>query len=228
MRTRKLGLQGKWRYVIKSLEHVINSYEKGSSRISLFLDSRMRYEAVSFAIRSDDFVLDLGSGPGTMSRLIIDLGAKPILVDVSRKMLRIANFMDKVNASFEFLPFRDNSFDSIVCGFALRDAFDLKSALSEIKRVMKIDGKFAFCDLGKPDSTLKALVIAFYLRVFAPLIGLISAGRAGLSFGSLFDTYMLAPKNYELVGILKKYFKDVKLSANRMGGSIVVKCSGKA
>ncbi|HZW85286.1 MAG TPA: methyltransferase domain-containing protein, partial [Nitrososphaerales archaeon] len=185
MSTRKPGLQGKWSYVVNSLQEITESYERASSRISMFEDRRMRIEAVSDAVSPGSSVLDLGSGPGTMSRLVLAAGGHPVLLDASRAMLKASGFKDTVQGTFEHLPFRQGAFDGAVSGFALRDAYDLLAALAEVSLSLRPGGRFAMCDLGKPDGALPALIVAYYLRVAPNLIGLASAGRVGLRYGSI-------------------------------------------
>jgi demethylmenaquinone methyltransferase/2-methoxy-6-polyprenyl-1,4-benzoquinol methylase len=225
LKFRKLGLQDKWLYVVNSLENIVPSYERGSSRISLFMDRTMRNETVDFAVKRGELVLDLGSGPGVMARLIERRGGVPILLDVSMRMLNASEHQHRVRGAFENLPFRRGSFTAAVSGFAIRDSRDLVGALSEVRRTLKPGGRLAFCDLGKPGNPLGLVMIALYIRVFAPLIGLFSAGLNGLKFGSLFQTYVLTLNNDDLVGLLRSFFPDVRLHARQFGGSIVVKCT---
>ena len=188
----------------------------------------MRLEAVNFAARRGGLLLDLGAGPGTMSRLAASVGAEPILFDASRIMLKASGFSNKVVGVFERLPFRDGVFDGAVSGFALRDAHDLMTALGELSRVLKLGGRFGLCDLGKPDEPFRAIGIAFYLRVVPSIIGLASAGRSGLRYGSLFDTYVLALHNSELKALLARSLGDVSTQEMQMGGAIVVRCVKKS
>ncbi len=222
MKQRRPGLQHKWAYVVNSLQGIIPSYEQASSRISLYADRRMRNEAVSFVVRKGDLVLDLGAGPGTMSRVVTKLGGAPVLVDASRVMLKASGFPNAVQAIFEHLPFREGVFDGSVSGFAVRDAHDLPVALAQVSRVLKPGGRFALCDLGKPDDPFKALAVAMYLRTMPPVIGLASTGKAGLRYGSLFDTYNLVLHNSELTAILSKFIGKTSIHETQMGGSIVV------
>jgi demethylmenaquinone methyltransferase/2-methoxy-6-polyprenyl-1,4-benzoquinol methylase len=224
MKRRKPGLQRRWAYVVNSLQKIIPSYELASTRISLYADRRMRAEVVSFAVGRGSTVLDLGSGPGTLSKLVEAAGGQPVLLDASGPMLSAAPLEDRVQGTFEHLPFRDGVFDAVVSGFALRDAMDLKSALMQVKRVLKDSGRFAFCDLGKPDSIAKSVMIAAYLLTIPRLIGPATAGRAGLRYGSLFETYMLVLNNSELSSALSALFEDVSIHETQMGGSIVAKC----
>jgi len=221
---RKPGLQKKWAYVVNSLQEILPSYELASSRISLFMDRRMRREAVAFAVNRGDLVLDLGAGPGTLSRVVATAGGDPVLLDASRVMLRASKFPNAVQAVFEYLPFRGEVFDGAVSGFAVRDAHDLKAALSQLAKVLKPGAKFAICDLGKPDDPLRALAVGLYLRVIPSLIGLATAGRAGLRYGSLYDTYVLVLHNSDLAAMLGRYVGHTSIHETQMGGSIVAKC----
>jgi demethylmenaquinone methyltransferase/2-methoxy-6-polyprenyl-1,4-benzoquinol methylase len=224
MKRRRPGLQRKWAYVVNSLQGIVPSYEQASSRISLYQDKRMRAEAVSFAARKGDLILDLGAGPGTMSRVVVSRGADPILLDASRIMLKAAGFANAVQGTFEYLPFRESVFDGAVSGFAVRDAHDLSAAMTQLGRVLKPEGRLGICDLGKPDDPLKALAVAMYLRVMPTVIGLASTGRAGLRYGSLFDTYNLFLHNSELAELLTHYIGKATVHELQMGGAIVVKC----
>jgi demethylmenaquinone methyltransferase / 2-methoxy-6-polyprenyl-1,4-benzoquinol methylase len=223
--SRRPGLQSRWRYVFDSLESIIPVYETGSSRISLFSDSRMRAEVVKFAVtRQRELVLDLGAGPGTMSKLVALARGEPVLLDASRRMLAVAQGENKIQAVFESLPFRDGAFTSIVAGFSLRDSMDLFQALGEVRRIARSGARFSFCDLGKSDSFGKALALGVYIRVGAPMIGALTGGRRGLAFGSLYATYLLTLPNNELANLLRRYFSSVTLKAERLGGSIVANC----
>jgi len=224
---RRPGLQEKWQGVVDSLEAIIQIYEKGSSRISLFADRAMRSEVVSFSVDGEkgQLVLDLGAGPGTLSRVVASAGGVPVLADASMKMLARAPDFDRVQCVFEFLPFRAGTFREAVAGFSLRDARDLQSALGEIHRVIQKGGRFAFCDLGKPASRVRAAFVGFYILVAPPLIGFLTGGPPGLRFGSLFDTYKLVLDNRTLTGLLLTYFGAVELNPRQMGGSIVVRCT---
>jgi len=224
MKRRRPGLQRKWAHVVNSLQGVIPSYELASSRISLFADRRLRAEAVAFAVRKGNRVLDLGAGPGTMSRGVVRAGGDPVLVDASRAMLGNSGFPNSVQAVFEWLPFRAGVFDGAVSGFALRDAHDLPVALGQVAGVLKPGARFAIADLGKPDGRFFQVAIAMYLRIVPPLIGLATAGRAGLKYASLFETYVLVLPNSELAAILTRFVGPTTLHETQMGGSIVVKC----
>jgi len=224
MKRRRPGLQGRWAYVVNSLQKIIPTYEVASSRIALHEDRRMRAEAVGFAVDRGSLVMDLGAGPGTMSRLVRAKGGVPVLVDVSRMMLSASDFEDRVQAVFEHLPFREGAFDAAVSGFALRDAHDLVEALRQVAGAVKPGGRFALADLGKPDSAVRMLSVGLYLRIAPNVIGFLTTRRTNLSYGSIFDTYVLTLRNSQLASLLSGLFGEVDVHETQMGGSIVVKC----
>ena len=228
MDQRRPGLQHKWAYVVNSLQGIIPSYELASSRISLFADKRMRLEAVSFATKKGALTLDLGAGPGTMSRVVRSAGGDPVLLDASRAMLKNSGFPNAIQAVFEFLPFRERVFDGAVSGFAVRDAHDLRTALGQLARVLKPGARFAIADLGKPDARIKELAVGYYMRVVPPFIGMATTGRVGLRYASLYDTYLLVLHNSELVSLLRGYLGPTSIHETQMGGAIVVKCTRAA
>jgi ubiquinone/menaquinone biosynthesis C-methylase UbiE len=210
--------------VVNSLQEIIPSYEEASSRIAIHADRLMRARSVAFAVRRGSLVLDLGAGPGVMSRLVAARGGEPVLLDVSQAMLAASRFPNRVRAAFEFLPFREGVFGAVVSGFALRDAQDLSRAIGQVSRVLKPRGRLGFCDLGKPDSAIATLIMALYLRVVPSIVGLATAGSVGLRYGSIYDTYVLVLHNSELKALLSSHFGGVEIEEMQFGGSIVVRC----
>jgi len=94
-------------------------------------------------------VLEIGVGTGKNLPYYdyskVDLTA----IDISQGMLLYAENLAKKNnypvklklASAQKLPFKDNTFDYIVCTFVLCSVPDPVQALKEMKRVLKKDGK---------------------------------------------------------------------------------------
>ena len=99
----------------------------------------------AFAHLSRGKILDLGSGNGELSKLLSQYGhLDMICLDNSIKMLKIGCCKKPIIASFEEIPFRDNSIDGILanCSLLHLPHAEFPAALEESKRVLKPYGSF--------------------------------------------------------------------------------------
>ena len=225
-----MGLGSYWAEVIDVLKDIIPVYDKVNSFISLGKDTEHRNQAIKGRIKKGDKVLDAGSGFGNMSKTaanIVDNDLKIVLYDPLVPMLKNTDrlFDKKLDSAcgvFEHVPFQDNEFDMVLSGYSLRDAISLKTAISEMHRVLKKDGRWVIVDLGKPDDAVIRFGVTCYLRLFLPIIAFIAGGRLGLKFATLYGTYRLWPQNKKLQSLLLEKFSRVEFDKDLMGGAIMV------
>lgn len=92
-------------------------------------------------------VLDVCTGPGVIAEAATERGAEVVGLDFSEELLAIAQ--QRVPAA-EFspgdaqnLPFDDESFDAVVCGFGLMHLPCPDLALSEMSRILRPRGRLA-------------------------------------------------------------------------------------
>ncbi|MCA9812038.1 MAG: class I SAM-dependent methyltransferase [Nitrosarchaeum sp.] len=225
-----MGLGSYWGEVIQVLREIIPVYDKVNSYISLGKDREHRRRGISGRVLPGNKILDAGSGFGNMSKTALDICEGRIsitLYDPLVPMLKnTGTFFEKTpemaNGVFEHIPFRDNEFDAVLCGYSLRDAINLRIAISEIHRVLKKDGRFVIVDLGKPDEHFIRFGVSFYLRFILPLLALAAGGKLGLKFGTLYGTFKRWPKNKKLEEMLLEKFSRVEFEKDLMGGAIMV------
>ena len=225
-----MGLGSYWGEVIDVLKDIIPVYDKVNSFISLGKDTEHRNRAISGRINKGDKVLDAGSGFGNMSKTaskIVGNDLELILYDPLMPMLKNTDrlFDTKLDITcgvFEHIPFQNDEFDMVLSGYSLRDAISLKTAISEIHRVLKKNGRWVIVDLGKPDEPLIRFGVTFYLRMILPIIAFIAGGRLGLKFATLYGTYKLWPQNKKLESLLLEKFSRVEFEKDLMGGAIMV------
>ncbi|MGI0026175.1 MAG: class I SAM-dependent methyltransferase, partial [Nitrososphaera sp.] len=158
-----------WGEVIEVLRSVIPVYDKVNRAISLGKDDRFRSRGIKGRVLPGNLVLDAGSGYGNMSRMALaeaDGNATIVMYDPIPEMLaNVKTYIGKGSQAtlssgvFEYLPFRAGTFDVVMCGYSLRDAIQLRQAISEIHRVLKGGGRLIIVDLGKPDGALQRALV---------------------------------------------------------------------
>ena len=225
-----MGLGSYWGEVLDVLEKIIPVYDKVNSLISLGRDSEFRQRGIKGRVRPGDHILDAGSGFGNMSKTaskICNDDVSITLYDPLRPMLKNTSRLFSTTpvltcGVFEHIPFRDEKFDAVLTGYSLRDAINLRIAISEIHRVLKKDGRFVIVDLGKPDNPVIRAGVSFYLRAVLPILAVIGGGRLGLKFATLYGTYKLWPQNKKLESLLLERFSRVEFETGMLGGAIMV------
>ena len=133
-------------------------------------------------------VLDFGCGTGD---LIFDTiqqkqgeGLKFLGMDLSLPMLSLAR--EKigpkpllVQASCEKIPLADQSVDSVISAFVLRNVRKIMAeTLGEIRRVLKPGGEAHLLEMGVPKARILRPFHRLYLQAFLPLIGRAVFGEA--------------------------------------------------
>ena len=225
-----MGLGSYWGEVLDVLEKIIPVYDKVNSMISLGRDSEFRQRGIKGRVHPGDHILDAGSGFGNMSKTaskICNDNVNITLYDPLRPMLKNTSRLFSTTpvltcGVFEHIPFRDEKFDAVLTGYSLRDAINLRIAISEIHRVLKKDGRFVIVDLGKPDNPVIRAGVSFYLRAILPILAVIGGGRLGLKFATLYGTYKLWPQNKKLELLLLERFSRVEFEKGMLGGAIMV------
>jgi len=215
---------------------VIPVYDKTNRYISLGSDLRVRKHGLELLLgelkknenkrRQGISILDLGSGPGKMTELLLNIDSNlrsTVMLDALAPMMKVAKARNKdsegVLGVYEHIPLRDGSFDCAIAGFAIRDARNLFVALKEISRILVNGGLFLIVDLSKPESRLKRALISVYWKAIAPLIAFLAAGRPGLKFGALYTTVRRLPTNRELIELLQSAgFSTVYQEIEMLGG----------
>ena len=114
----------------------------------------------SLDVRENETLLDIGCGTGLASRIF---DCKIYGMDPSRKMLKEAkkNCLQKeefVLAMGEHIPFKDCTFDAVICVTALHNFEAPRAALQEIKRVCKGRGALTVMKKAMKAHELKKIV----------------------------------------------------------------------
>ena len=118
-------------------------------------------------------VLDVACGPGYLSATAKELGAIPIGIDFSEKMIAIAKemFPDTPfrQGDAQELPFEDRSFDRVLINFGLLHLSHPEKACAEACRVLKSGGRLGFTVWAGPEQNPGAKIVNDAIEAHANL-----------------------------------------------------------
>lgn len=113
-------------------------------------------------------ILDVACGPGLASQEALHRGATVVGVDLAEAMVVVAERnapqAEFRRASGEQLPFEDETFDGVMCGFGLPHFADPEAAFSEALRVLVDGGRIAFTTWCAPEK------VPFFGIVFTAVV----------------------------------------------------------
>jgi demethylmenaquinone methyltransferase/2-methoxy-6-polyprenyl-1,4-benzoquinol methylase len=121
-------------------------------------------------------LLDVGTGTGLVAQAGLDVGmgtGEVIGVDPSRGMLeenRKGRSIGLVQGRGESLPFRNETFDRVVMGYALRHVEDLGALLAEFHRVLRPGGKALLLEITRPSTRTGYAVMRFLMQRVLPAL----------------------------------------------------------
>lgn len=159
------------------------------NRIMTFrLDVGWRRRAIrSLELPTRSVVLDLACGTGDLSRDLVDAGHRPVGADLSFGMLAAARTdAPLTHADALGLPFRGNSLDGVVCGFAMRNFVSLPPVLAELARVLRPGGRIALLDVSEPPNPVMRWGHSIYFGKVVPVVGGLLSNK---------DAYRYLPKS---------------------------------
>jgi demethylmenaquinone methyltransferase / 2-methoxy-6-polyprenyl-1,4-benzoquinol methylase len=127
-------------------------------------------------------LLDVATGTGQVAREAARILGDPRCVvglDPSVGMLREARRAHSgplVQGRAEEIPLRDDAFDMLSMGFALRHVATLEAAFAEYRRVLKPGGRLLLLEVSRPQSALIRWPIRVYFKHVLPLIIRLATG----------------------------------------------------
>jgi demethylmenaquinone methyltransferase/2-methoxy-6-polyprenyl-1,4-benzoquinol methylase len=127
-------------------------------------------------------VLDIATGTGLVARealTIVGPEGAVVGLDPSAGMLEQAGTLDipLIRALGERLPCRDNSFDFVSMGFALRHVADLEALFAEMRRVLKPGGVACVLELTRPSSPFVAEPLRVFMTGVVPAVARLWRGN---------------------------------------------------
>lgn len=161
-------------------DEIAPTYDKLNHLFTLNIDLKWRKEIVKYISENKykcEFILDLASGTGDLTRELLQLNPGVIYAaDISAKMLEIQvkkisdNRLKIIQTDAQAMPFENEYFDIATIGFGIRNFEKLEQSLAEINRVMKPGGKLIILEMFK-SSGVKTGFFNLYFGKIMPRIG---------------------------------------------------------
>lgn len=154
--------------------------------LSYGMDRRWKRQGLEkVALSQGAAVLDLASGTGDFSRLVLEKfpGSNVFAVDLSEPMLsqaRRRGVRNVICANVLNLPFTDGSLDCVFIGYGLRNFPNLVASVAEIERVIRPGGQLATLDFFLPENRLLRRLYLAYLYAVGAFWGFLLHGRPRL------------------------------------------------
>ncbi len=162
---------------MKLLESAPWRYDQGIKVLTLGVDANLKQWIADEYVSSSDYVLDIGSGTGTLALLCGRKGAQVIGIDVSPAMIALAQAkaaQEKLDDKVQFREmdltetdqFPDASFDVVIASLVLSEVSEVEQvyALREAWRLLRPDGRLIIWDEVRPRS-IQNMLPYYMLRV---------------------------------------------------------------
>ncbi len=212
---------GKKSFISKMFTEIAGEYDRLNRIISWNLDLRWRKKALK-DMRKHNLVLDICAGTGDMAMISSRQNPAPhtiVLVDLSLRMLKLARdkLGDKTNQTrFQFvvadgenLPFKDDVYDAVIQGFALRNIENMSDFLSELDRVSTSPSEMVFLEIAHPENPIVGTLFYLYFYKFVPFYTKFLTGK-DYAYRYLPISLRIFHKQREFVKILNNAgFEDV-------------------
>lgn len=193
---------------------ISNRYDRFNHLTSMGIDRLWRKQAVDSLPRCGR-VLDVATGTAdyAIAAVARSKAEKVVGVDISDGMLAIGRAkvrrkslsekIELMHADAVSLPFEDNSFDAITCGYGVRNFAQLSQSLTEMYRVLKPGGQLRILEFTYPTHPFVKWVYNLYFSYVMPLIGRTLTHDKD-AFNYFMHSVKAFPKREEFVRILSE------------------------
>ena len=205
----------KKRQITKMFDTISNEYDRLNRVISFGIDIKWRNKVVNLIKdENPENILDIATGTGDLAINLTKTRAKKIIgLDISEGMLNVGrkkikerklnSLVEMIIGDSENLPFEDDSFDAVSVAFGVRNFETLEKGLSEIYRVLKVNGVFVVLETSIRQNPFFIQGYFIYTKFFLPLIGKLFS-RDKTAYEYLSDSAAKFPFGEDFNNILKK------------------------
>jgi len=208
--------------VVGMFNNIAPTYDFLNHFLSLNIDKVWRRKIVKlFKAYAPQRILDVASGTGDLAIALTALKPAGIVgVDISEGMLEVGrvkvakkNLSQTISLLYgdsENLPFPTGSFDAVAVSFGVRNFANLDNGLSEMQRVLKVNGIVAVLEFSMPRRFPVKQFYKFYFLRILPFFGKLFSGNSE-AYAYLPDSVLKFPDGERLLNRLSDAgFSQVK------------------
>ena len=200
----------------EQVEHMFDAispkYDLLNRVFSLGIDQSWRRKVIRLVGREPvQHLLDVATGTADLAILAAKKVPRVVGVDISEGMLahgrvkvKERGMEDRITlqrADSAALPFAKDTFDAITVAFGVRNFEQLEKGLSEMRRVLKPNGRLFVLEFSKPRKAPMKQLFRFYFHHVMPTIGRI-VSRNSAAYTYLPKSVDAFPEGAEFVRIL--------------------------
>ena len=222
--------ESKKQQVATMFNNVAGTYDFLNHFFSVGIDKLWRRKLVNLiGINQPKFILDVATGTADLAIAETRLQPDKIIgVDISEKMLDVGREKIKKYPNIELqtgdsenLQFPENTFDAVSVSFGVRNFENVPAGLSEMRRVLKPNGKVFILEFSKPSNWLVQKLYYFYFCNVLPFMGkLISKDARAYTY--LPESVRLFPDGQKFVELLKQAgYKNIECKPLTFGISTI-------
>ncbi len=218
----KNSLDSKKKQVAEMFDSISGKYDFLNHLLSGGIDIYWRRKALNMIKdRVNNQILDIATGTGDLA-IVANKILKPekiIGVDISEGMLHVGrekmkklNLQDKIEMQLgdsEKLVFNDNTFDTVIVSFGVRNFENLLIGLTDMYRVTKRGGTCLIVEFSKPTLSPFKQFYWLYSTKLLPFIGKI-VSKDSSAYSYLPESVKAFPDGKEFVKVFNQAgFKDI-------------------
>lgn len=211
-------------FVREMFSKIAHRYDLLNKLLSLRRDVYWRRFAVGELLKADGgFFLDVATGTGDCAieilrqggekKRIIGIDFTPEMIYAGRKKVEregLSGCITLLETNAMGLPFDDNYFDGVISAFGVRNFSDIRKGISEMRRVIKENGKVVILEFTNPSNKIFKKIYHLYFKRILPFIGGIISGKR-YAYQYLPDSVMEFPDQKEFKRIMEEEgLRDVR------------------
>lgn len=207
--------EGKKQQVRSMFNNIAHRYDFLNHFLSAGIDYRWRKKAIKIiGQKHPKAILDVATGTGDLAIAALKIIPDNIIgVDIAEDMLAVGrtkliekdpnHIITLEKGDSENLRFEDASFDAVMVAFGVRNYENLEKGLSEMYRVLNIEGQVMILEFSKPKSFPVKQLYSFYFKYILPSLGrIISGDQAAYTY--LPESVSAFPDGKNFLKILQK------------------------